>query len=523
MPFPLLSGRLAFVLGRATLGSLLLTLSASASLSVQTNPAGPISLNLGYPAALSASVQVTAPTGVAPFTYQWTRTIGTNSWISDAASDNPTITAIVNWGDNFTESWTVTVTDAGGTSGSASVSLNFSAPSADGVPDAVNRVPIRGSVAYYTLTTALRVGQTTYPIQVYVPADYSATSDPLPVIYATDAGPLNNGAISVPWEFSDAVRFIEAQHLRFIVVGIGGDETRNYDFLLPGADPFYTFITTEMIPFVESRYDVDPSARTLSGHSFGGMFAGYVFLRERPGTRFFSNYIALDGSFWVNPVENGIMEQALYGDTNGSLPGISLVLTSSTGGNDGSVSQFYQELVALHFRELQLTRVPNFNTSHLQMYDEAFAASLQTIVLNIPGSFTAPVITVQPASTSVAAGSTLSLQVTAVGGGLNYQWSKDGAPIVSATGWSYSVFNPTSADAGSYTVVVKNHVGSVTSSAATVTINAQTPGSPPATGGGGGGGGGTLGPVFFSALALLPCARRLGLRRHFNSKGGREA
>ena len=382
---------------------------------------------------LTANPQITVSGGVAPYTYAWAPPLVSSAWISNATSDTPAISAIVNWGDNFTETWTVNVTDLGGVVGTGSVTINFASPSADGVPDAANRVPIRGRITQYTLTTALPLGQTTYPILVYVPADYAATSDPLPVIYATDGGPMNNVQVYVAWQLTDMVRIIEAQHLRIIVVGIGGTETRNTDYLLPGADSFYTFVTTELIPFVESQYDVDPAARTLSGHSYGGLFSGNVFLKERPGTRFFSNYIALDGSFWVNPTENTILEQALYTATGGSLPNTYLVLSSATGGNNSSVTPLYQQMAALNFQGLQLSRVPNFNTTHLQMFDEAFAASLQLVSPNLPGSFTPPVITVQPLGAAVTAGTALNLQVTAVGGGLVYQWLKDGTAIPAAT------------------------------------------------------------------------------------------
>jgi hypothetical protein len=508
------SGRLPACIGGPLLGTLTLCLilagpAAATSLSVQTSPAGTILLNGGAPGVLTATPQITVSGGVTPYAYAWTAPLGSVAWISNATSATPSISAVVNWGDNFTETWTVNVTALDGAVGTGSVTINFAAPSADGVPDAANRVPIRGRITQYTLTTALPVAQPTYPIQVYVPADYAATSDPLPVIYATDGGPMS-GAPSYAWEFSDMVRIIEVQHLRIIVVGIGGTETRNTDYLLPGADSFYTFITTEMIPFVESQYDVDPAARTLSGHSYGGLFAGNVFLKERPGTRFFSNYIALDGSFWVNPTENTILEQALHTATGGSLPNTALVLSSATGGNNTSVTQFYQQMAALNFQGLQLSRVPNFNTSHLQMFDEAFAASLELVSPNLPGSFTPPAITVQPQGATIVAGFVFNLRVTAIGGGLVYQWLKDGTAVPGATGSVYSVPSAASSDAGLYTVSVKNRTGTITSDAVTITVTTPTPitATPGSSGGNSGGGGGAFSPGFLVILAVLALARR---------------
>jgi hypothetical protein len=88
---------------------------------------------------------------------------------------------------------------------------------------------------------------------------------------------------------------------------------------------------------------------------------------------------------------------------------------------------------------------------------------------------TAPTITAQPASVSVAAGNSASFSVTATGTAtLAYQWRKAGTAISGATSATYSLSSVTSSDAGSYDVVVSNSAGSVTSSAATLTVTASS-------------------------------------------------
>ncbi|QBP33179.1 putative capsid decoration protein [Shigella phage Silverhawkium] len=81
-----------------------------------------------------------------------------------------------------------------------------------------------------------------------------------------------------------------------------------------------------------------------------------------------------------------------------------------------------------------------------------------------------PVITVQPTNQTVNAGGTLNLSVTATGA-TGYQWKKGGTDISGATSATFTKANVTTADAGSYTCVVTGAGGSVTSSAATVTVN----------------------------------------------------
>ena len=93
-------------------------------------------------------------------------------------------------------------------------------------------------------------------------------------------------------------------------------------------------------------------------------------------------------------------------------------------------------------------------------------------VLTITSVVTAPTITTQPATQTANQGASVTLSVVANNGGgtLTYQWSKGGVAIGGATSSSYTLASVTSADAASYTVVVSNSAGSVTSSAAVLTV-----------------------------------------------------
>ena len=82
-----------------------------------------------------------------------------------------------------------------------------------------------------------------------------------------------------------------------------------------------------------------------------------------------------------------------------------------------------------------------------------------------------PVITKQPTNQTINEGGNINLAVTATGA-TGYQWKKDGSDIPSATNATYSKSGALPADAGSYTCVVTGAGGSVTSSPATVIVNA---------------------------------------------------
>jgi WD40 repeat protein len=86
---------------------------------------------------------------------------------------------------------------------------------------------------------------------------------------------------------------------------------------------------------------------------------------------------------------------------------------------------------------------------------------------------TAPTITSQPSASPVAVGSAASLSVVAGGTApLSYQWRKDGVAISGATSSTYTIASTKNSDAGSYTVVVTNSAGSVTSNSTVLTVRA---------------------------------------------------
>ena len=92
--------------------------------------------------------------------------------------------------------------------------------------------------------------------------------------------------------------------------------------------------------------------------------------------------------------------------------------------------------------------------------------------LTLTPAAVAPSITTQPSAKTVVAGVSASLSVIASGTApLSYQWKKNDAPIIGATAPTYNLSSASTADTGTYTVVVTNFVGSVTSTTAAFTVN----------------------------------------------------
>jgi sugar lactone lactonase YvrE len=120
-----------------------------------------------------------------------------------------------------------------------------------------------------------------------------------------------------------------------------------------------------------------------------------------------------------------------------------------------------------------------------------------------------PVITTQPRSQTVVGGGSVQFSVTAVGvPAPTYQWYVNGNALSGATSNTLSFANVRAPDAGDYTVIVTNALGSTTSSAAMLTVKEAT-----AESSGSGGGGGTMKPWLAASLALLATAR-LAARSH---------
>jgi len=95
-------------------------------------------------------------------------------------------------------------------------------------------------------------------------------------------------------------------------------------------------------------------------------------------------------------------------------------------------------------------------------------------VTTMPATLTVyapPALLTQPLSQTVGVGSNLSLSVTANGTTpIEYQWWKDGNPLTIQTNASLNLTNVQTTDSGSYSVVLTNSLGSVTSSVATISV-----------------------------------------------------
>jgi len=107
----------------------------------------------------------------------------------------------------------------------------------------------------------------------------------------------------------------------------------------------------------------------------------------------------------------------------------------------------------------------------LDPFGAVASASVTLTVLPAPA---VPIITSQPTAISVPAGNAPTFAVMAAGvAPLRYQWSRDGAEILGATGPSYTLPSPQLSDTGAaFAVQVGNGAGQVVSAVAILTVTA---------------------------------------------------
>jgi len=120
------------------------------------------------------------------------------------------------------------------------------------------------------------------------------------------------------------------------------------------------------------------------------------------------------------------------------------------------------------------TTSDNGSTFDVMVSNSKGSVTSSTAALTVNAAVVAPTITTQPTQQTITAGQNATFTVMASGTApLSYQWQKNGTNISGATGSSYTTPATTTSDSGStFDVIVSNSKGSVTSSTATLTVNA---------------------------------------------------
>jgi len=120
----------------------------------------------------------------------------------------------------------------------------------------------------------------------------------------------------------------------------------------------------------------------------------------------------------------------------------------------------------------QLTVTINSNAYVLTLPQSPYIGQTVVATVSLSSSNVAPVIVTQPASTNIVAGNVATFNIVAAGmPAPSYQWQRSNTNIAGATAASYSFAASVADNGASFTCVVSNSSGSVTSSPAVLSVN----------------------------------------------------
>mgnify|MGYP002780021024 CR=1 FL=1 len=160
------------------------------------------------------------------------------------------------------------------------------------------------------------VGRTIY---IKLPVNYDRSKKRYPVLYLTDAQNLfsDKTAFAGEWRVDESIDSLRAD---VIVVGIAHGNEKRFEELTAFAHPkygggnapeFLSFITGEVMPFVNKRYRTrrQPRHTGIGGSSLGGLFALYA-LQSIP--HHFSRAMVFSPSLWLGEEYYSLIEKSKY-------------------------------------------------------------------------------------------------------------------------------------------------------------------------------------------------------------------
>ena len=222
-----------------------------------------------------------------------------------------------------------------------------------------------------------------YDISVGIPPSYVEDGTPHPVIFLLDGN----------WFFDKFYNSYDEDD-DFLLVGINNVDRRHIDYLPANtceeengrASAFFNFLISELVPYIDAHYNIDPELRLLFGHSYGGCFVFYTLFRDHGDTFsiLFSNDAAL--SCW----DVSSMEYQ-YFLSNKSLPVVfycsAATLDDAATGDDGNAyanTPIINKIKRHNYFDLNL-KYETFNGTHTGILNEVFSSGFDWISDQVDG------------------------------------------------------------------------------------------------------------------------------------------
>ena len=255
-------------------------------------------------------------------------------------------------------------------------------------------------------TIKSKINGTEYHLQISLPQHYSSNdSIHYPVLYLLDGGlafPVAHAArtsmdmfgglenviiigIEYEWEQSLTPWFINRTKDYTPTKDISFEKNPAYlkTFAIPegglstgAADVFLNVIRKEIIPFIDRQYKTS-SDRGISGHSFGGLFAGYCLFSA---TDLFNKFGINSPSFWWDNMQMFKLEKT-FSEHHRSLP---VQVFMSVGSLEGKsmtpvMTAFADSLKSRNYKDLTLSTYIFDNENHMSVVPAMVSRTLRVL------------------------------------------------------------------------------------------------------------------------------------------------
>lgn len=214
-----------------------------------------------------------------------------------------------------------------------------------------------------------RVTGVDYPVHVFLPENYFLEIKDYPVVYATDGQWLAN-----------LYRVLNEKDIILVAIEQGPNNRRQTDYG-EGAEAYFQFVTTELLPYVEDQYRIDPRQRALIGTSIGGFFVGYALLVDDVDAPYFNVYGSFDGAFWF--AEERLQEMIKARRGLNEKMNVTVFLTGAKEGNDRYVRRFQQDLEGAGYEGLKIISSTH-NVKHEEIAYPSIVEMVDVIYSRIP-------------------------------------------------------------------------------------------------------------------------------------------
>lgn len=445
--------------------------SSAATLTVNAATSAPIFTTqpLSQTVTVGGGVTFTAAaSGVPSPTLQWKKN-GSN--IVGATNGSYTIATTAS-GD--AGSYTVVATNSVGTATSNTASLT------------VNPVPVAPAITTQPVSQTLVAGSS-------VTFTVVATGTPAPTFQWRKNGTNISGATSSSYTKNN-ITSSNAGTYTVVAANSAGSVTSNGAVLTVGSAPAFTTQPASQTVTVGSAVSFTVVASGSPAPTFQWKKGGVNILNATSATYTITSVITGDAASYTVVATNSISAvtsnaATLTVNAANSAPvfttqpatqtvtaGNSVTFTAAASGSPAPTYQWKKAGINIAGATNPSYTINNVTSSAAGSYSVVAANSAgsatsnsATLTVNVAG--TAPILTTQPLSQTVTAGTSATFTAAASGSPTpTYQWQKDGVNIAGATGSSFTISSPVGANEGSYTVVATNSAGSVISNTATLTV-----------------------------------------------------